>query len=202
MLIKYGADVNQFRGRVGAPIHLAVENNRIDVVNVLLQNHADVNICSGSYMETPLQVAAEIGDVEILTVLLRHGAGVNTRVGHNMMTPLDAACWSCKLLCILQLLCFGAALDDGSFPRTKRVISKIQSLGESGMLYCVSERHFLYNLALCIALKCPGVSKSIFMHIRALITFRNMFMCRGFRLGKDSVWNISGVSILDCVFKE
>ena len=100
-------------------------------------------------METPLQVAAEIGDVEILTVLLRHGAGVNTRVGHNMMTPLDAACWSCKLLCILQLLCFGAALDDGSFSRTKRVISKSR-VSEKVACFTVYRRDIFCTILLCV----------------------------------------------------
>ena len=35
------------------------------------------------------------------------------------------------------------------------------------------------------------------MHIRALITFRNMFMCRKFQVGYDSAWTISDISAQD-----
>ena len=194
-MIKHGADVNLCpEGYVGAPLYIATRHNHIDVVKILLQNHADVNQCSGCYMETPAHVAVGYGHVEVLTVLLRHGAGVNTRVGNENISPLDAASWfpsKPKIKCILQLLNFGAAMDEDSSDRTKRVMSKIESLGDRGILFSVSERHFLYNLALCIALKFPGISKPCFMHIRALITYRNMFMCREFRMGIDSVWNDS-----------
>lgn len=54
-------------------LYLAVHNNQLDVVRVLLANKADVNITADNGY-TPLMIAAHNGNVEIVELLLENGA--------------------------------------------------------------------------------------------------------------------------------
>jgi ankyrin repeat protein len=57
------------------PLHLAVKNGHISVVDCLLQHGADPNIAS-EINTTPLMTAAKNKSMEIVQLLLRHGAEV------------------------------------------------------------------------------------------------------------------------------
>jgi len=57
------------------PLHLAVKNGHISVVDCLLQHGADPNIASENNT-TPLMTAAKNKSMEIVQLLLRHGAEV------------------------------------------------------------------------------------------------------------------------------
>uniref|UniRef100_A0A452TNA7 Ankyrin repeat and death domain containing 1B n=1 Tax=Ursus maritimus TaxID=29073 RepID=A0A452TNA7_URSMA len=54
------------------PLHLAVINNRISVLNSLLSAQHDINILN-QRQQTPLHVAADFGNVELVEILLKAG---------------------------------------------------------------------------------------------------------------------------------
>ena len=90
LLIKNGANVN-FQDAFGvAPIHGAARTNKLDVVKVLLDNKADVNLPTTTGKETPLHYAARFNNPDIVKFLIEKGAKKDTKdVSGN--TPLDAA---------------------------------------------------------------------------------------------------------------
>uniref|UniRef100_G3TLU7 Ankyrin repeat and death domain containing 1B n=1 Tax=Loxodonta africana TaxID=9785 RepID=G3TLU7_LOXAF len=56
-----------------SPLHLAVINNQITVVNSLLSAQLDIDILNQQRQQTPLHVAAELGNVEMVETLLKAG---------------------------------------------------------------------------------------------------------------------------------
>jgi len=81
-------DVRVARGKT--PLLVAVERNHIEVVRVLIQAGARVNVDDWENT-TPLLRAAQKGRRTIAIELIQHGAGVNAR-GPGRITPLIAAC--------------------------------------------------------------------------------------------------------------
>jgi ankyrin repeat protein len=91
VLVARGAEVDtvdksQF---ANAPLDAAVAANHLEVVKILLQNHASVNVRSAGDF-TPLHKAAMNGNLEIATLLLDGGADVNAVDGSGK-TPLQCA---------------------------------------------------------------------------------------------------------------
>ena len=75
------------------PLSAAVEGGYADIVQLLLENHADVNAKS-NYCLTPLHYAAQKGHKEIAKLLLACGADANAKNTHaneNGDTPLHLA---------------------------------------------------------------------------------------------------------------
>ncbi|KZV62431.1 ankyrin [Peniophora sp. CONT] len=71
MLLRLGVDVDEhFHNEV--PLHVAVRSGHMDIVEVLLQNGADVNVRSLTG-HTPLSIAALYGRVEIFALLCASG---------------------------------------------------------------------------------------------------------------------------------
>jgi len=68
-----GIDVDALDSSGLSPLHLAVQNNHLACVKILLDKGADVNIEAPS-IGTPLQIAIESDFVEISTLLEEHGA--------------------------------------------------------------------------------------------------------------------------------
>lgn len=67
------------------------EVNRLSIVNILLEHHADVNSVDKSDW-TPLALAAENNSTEIVTTLINHGANQNVQVSSfGGETPLMTA---------------------------------------------------------------------------------------------------------------
>jgi uncharacterized protein len=90
VLIKNGANVN-FQDAFGiAPIHGAARTNRLEVIKLLLDNKADINIPTTSGKETPLHYAARFNNPDIVKFLLEKGA-VKDAKDASGNTPLDAA---------------------------------------------------------------------------------------------------------------
>ncbi|CAF3404733.1 unnamed protein product [Rotaria socialis] len=56
-----------------SPLHLAAGHNYLDIVKLLLENDADVNI-RDSYENTPLAWAKEMNAAEVISELNKHGA--------------------------------------------------------------------------------------------------------------------------------
>ena len=74
MRLNLGEDVNQkLFPRFSTPLHDAVICGRVDVVRVLLERGADVNMCDYRGL-TPLKVALRYGQDEIEAMLVARGA--------------------------------------------------------------------------------------------------------------------------------
>jgi len=75
-LIFYGANLKEIRIKDGAtPLLMAVRNNFIDTVKVLVLNGAEVNRTSKKG-KTAFYISCEIGNYEIVKFLQKHGADV------------------------------------------------------------------------------------------------------------------------------
>ncbi|KAL8653416.1 MAG: hypothetical protein Q9210_002111 [Variospora velana] len=102
-------DVNALQGPTGlAPLHVAAANGHIDAIQFLLENGADVDLCS-RYKETALNKAAFGAHTEAVRILLDAGAQTSVRPGHEVDTPLysvfqDQKSVSARQVKIIQLL--------------------------------------------------------------------------------------------------
>ncbi|KAJ3128377.1 hypothetical protein HK098_004624 [Nowakowskiella sp. JEL0407] len=84
VLIETGSDVNTIR-IFQTPLICAIKSQRYDVVQVLLDNGADVNRL-GDRKWNPLVCAIRVGDYDFVKLLLDHGADVDdTKVGVNYL---------------------------------------------------------------------------------------------------------------------
>ena len=72
-----------------SPLHLAVEERKLSLIDFLLNQGSDANIkdCLG---RTPLHLAAMVGNMDLLNVLIEKGSNVNA-VDGNRETPLHLA---------------------------------------------------------------------------------------------------------------
>jgi ankyrin repeat protein len=77
---------------------------------VLIQNGADVNAVDEG-KDTALHYAAMDGYLDVAKLLLKNGADVNA-VQKDKLTALRIAASKKHIPCTLQLLCFGAGIDD------------------------------------------------------------------------------------------
>jgi ankyrin repeat protein len=90
-LILKGADVNlpSNNGFNVLPIHSAAAGNYTDIVRILIENGAQVNVRQQAGA-TPLHSAAQNGNLELLIMLLENGAETNVRMEGGKM-PADLA---------------------------------------------------------------------------------------------------------------
>jgi len=107
-LIKLGADVNVIQtNRNCSPLHLAASNNFLDVVKLLVDNNANVNI-QDSRGYTPLLMAASEGYAECVKRLADAGADVNHRSMDDYTTAIYHAANSNRIKVVRMLLDKGA----------------------------------------------------------------------------------------------
>ncbi len=94
LLLTNGANVNaqavsgSYGGRT--PLYFAVENAKPEMAKLLLENHADPNLCRVGD-KTPLMRAAEKSELDVVQMLLAHGADVNASMTGGLLdrwTPL------------------------------------------------------------------------------------------------------------------
>ena len=78
--LESGVDVNAYSQPLGTPLSVAAYNGRINVVELLLKEHAEVNGYYYGLRETALHSAAERGHEVIVQSLLKHGADMNAEV--------------------------------------------------------------------------------------------------------------------------
>lgn len=90
-LVLKGADVNMpsNNGFHVYPIHSAAAGNYTDIVRLLVNNGAEVNVTQQAGA-TPLHSAAQNGNTELLILLLEHGASVEIRMEGGKL-PADLA---------------------------------------------------------------------------------------------------------------
>ena len=86
----------------------ASRNGHLEVVKLLIEHHADVNL-QGEAWNGPLHEAAYAGHTEIMKVLLENGADVNEYGGHDK--PLNWAAKGGQIEAAKILLASGADID-------------------------------------------------------------------------------------------
>jgi ankyrin repeat protein len=113
-LLERGANVD-VEYAIGTSLHFAVCKNNLELVNLLLEHHAQINK-KGAKGCTPLRVACGSANIDIRIVrrLLDSGAAVDVE-GDGGQTPLYAAACSNNLAAVNLLLEFHAQVDKGRF---------------------------------------------------------------------------------------
>ena len=85
-----GADVNGKNDDGASPLHLAALRGNVEIVQVLIENKAEVNAVESSSSWTPLFHAADKGYVEIAELLIDYGADLDINDSSGR-TALDVA---------------------------------------------------------------------------------------------------------------
>ena len=71
-------------------ISVAVKARRLEIVNLLLEKRAKINVLDKDYY-TLLHIDAQYGGTEVVTLLLDKGAEINVRGGWHKDTPFHHA---------------------------------------------------------------------------------------------------------------
>jgi ankyrin repeat protein len=88
-LVEHGAKVNCIDHYGITPLHILSEYGRIDLVRLLVEHGADVNLTREK--PTSLHMATENGHLNVVQYLVDHGANVNYR-DKDGVSPLHSAC--------------------------------------------------------------------------------------------------------------
>ena len=89
LLLQHGVNVNAICDKGDTTLYRACVNQQLEVVQVLLEAGADVNLASKSHYIYPLSAACEAGNAELVNLLVKAGADVNCR-NNNDETCLHA----------------------------------------------------------------------------------------------------------------
>lgn len=91
LLLTAGADPDRASNNAFkvAPLHSAAAAHSHEIVGLLLEHHANPNVCQQGGV-TPLHEAAHHGDLDIATLLLKHGALAKVKSDAGK-TPYDMA---------------------------------------------------------------------------------------------------------------
>lgn len=76
-MIDNGANVNARTTNGKTPLQKATEKNRLNIVNLLIRNGANVNAVYSSENRTALHLASRNGYDKIVEALIGHGASIN-----------------------------------------------------------------------------------------------------------------------------
>ena len=99
-----GRDLNELELTTGfAPIHIASQTEQIEVIGLLLQNGADINIRSGNGSESAMHIAAKHGKLTSLEYLITKSAMIET-LNSRGETPLHVAASSGRVEILEKLI--------------------------------------------------------------------------------------------------
>ena len=120
--------VNNYRFNLNPPLVEAAQDGKLEIVALLVTNHADIN-AHGAWGRTALQFAANNGDAKIVEYLLKHNADPNSRDQGNL-TPIIQSIKSVEV--IRLLLAYGADINahGGANTLYAQAIENPQSVGE------------------------------------------------------------------------
>ncbi|XP_044575358.1 ankyrin-1-like [Cotesia glomerata] len=92
LLLKYGIEINRTIARktCNTPLHLAIKNNDLNIVKLLLKNGANTKYLN-SKGKTPLYLAVELDHQDIAEILLKKDVSVNIDCRSSMAPVLVAA---------------------------------------------------------------------------------------------------------------
>lgn len=91
-LLDQGLDPNETIPGMGTPFMLAVSQDNIEIINLLVKAGADVNKAAPPMNLSPLGAAASFGNIDVVTLLLELGADPNQpQPGFAGQTPLSLA---------------------------------------------------------------------------------------------------------------
>lgn len=85
LLMNHGADINKSTEYSPSAVCTAIKNDRIEILDYLLDNSGDVDLKDPSTKYTPLFYSVVFGNVDTTKSLLEHGADPNIQIGE---TPL------------------------------------------------------------------------------------------------------------------
>jgi len=88
--LEAGADINRLDINGLAPIHHAAQHHMTDILSLLIQAHAQVNIQAQPTKQTPLHMATKKGNLEAIKLLLQAGANLYTK-DNEQQTALSYA---------------------------------------------------------------------------------------------------------------
>ncbi|KAH6957785.1 hypothetical protein BKA56DRAFT_680678 [Ilyonectria sp. MPI-CAGE-AT-0026] len=128
-LVLSGADVNAEWGFSGSALQVASLEGQWDIVQLLLEKGANVNVEENSFGDSALQAASSAGHPEIVQLLLDHGADVNAQQG-DFDSPLHAASAQGCRESVQLLLKYGACVNS-------------EPGGNASPLYLASESGYL-----------------------------------------------------------
>ena len=189
-LIQKGADVNAVDEDSTNMLTVAVYEGNLEIVKVLIEHGADVNKTDDEG-NSALHAVAQHAHLDIVNVLIRSNADLNALNGDNE-SPLYMAVKSRHIPVMLQLLCFGAKIDDKVLKLdNSNVLDTIHyglKMQMKTSLLSDEEKRYLGNLAFLLAKKQRGVSMKTYYIIRSFITYKGIFMAHGYDLGAESIW--------------
>lgn len=109
-LIAQGGDINARNMRGQSPLHLAVKQGNSDVVQILLESGAEVDVVETDSGCTSLHYAASLGHVDLCESLVRYGANPDAQTA-RLETPLHLAVSRGHPEVVALLLKYHAKLD-------------------------------------------------------------------------------------------
>ena len=146
----------------------------------------------------------------IIKVLVQYGVDVNA-VDNLQRTALYYAAAFANIPCVLHLLCCGAHITEDAMKDDRHSVvlkngtrvkllsfikKRLDDKTVKSELMSDEERQFIRSLGFALVnvkLKVLwwdlSTAKKAFYKIREYITFKNIFMAHGYRLGTGSFWN-------------
>ena len=96
MFLKNGVYIDLADQNGLTPLHYAVHSNRLELVKILVEHNADVNI-GGEMEATPLHYAVFSGSIQIVKYLINNGADYNLVDEKNLSHSFLV--YQCKHFC-------------------------------------------------------------------------------------------------------
>ena len=142
MMIDKGQDINVPTDKGQTALHLAVLQDDVDMVRLLLDNGADFDVEDGLTSMTPLLTAARRGQRDIMDLLIRFGADINaTNLAGD--TPLHLAVLAGSVPAVEVLLKYRPAVDVRN-DAGMTAIQQAEHLGHervaAAIRYCISQQ--------------------------------------------------------------
>lgn len=109
-LILAGATVNALDGEGETPLSLAAISNSREMIELLLQEKAEVDQTGRQDLATPLIIASQCGNIDVVNTLIEAKADCNARTVKGF-TPLHIAAQTNNHQLVRALLAAGAKID-------------------------------------------------------------------------------------------
>ncbi|GBG30195.1 Ankyrin repeat domain-containing protein 50 [Hondaea fermentalgiana] len=131
-IVSHGAALELQENNGKTALHIACEFKQIEIVRVLLNHGANLNVKTHDG-HTPLGLVAYMSDdgVSIARLLLKGGAAADASAGNDGWNALGVACYFCCSNLVQMLLEYGADVDVGCpLPLTPLLIATAASFNQ------------------------------------------------------------------------